>query len=81
MIPRPVKVYANDREESMSSLEFASWVKDTKLIAPNAGAKDWFREEKARYQDIYTDYWSRFQRKTPEEKAERTLNPPDGVLK
>jgi hypothetical protein len=81
MIPTPVKAYATNREFSMASPEFTSWVAETKLVAPNAEAKDWFSKEKARYQDNYTDYWSRFQRKTPEEKAERTLGPQDGVLK
>lgn len=81
MIPTPVKVNATEREFSMKSPEFASWVADTKLYAPNADAKNWFSKEKARYQNIYTEYWSRFQRKTPEEKAERTLEPQDGVLK
>ena len=81
VIPTPIKTHANDREFSMSSPDFASWVADTKLYSPKPEAQDWFREEKARYQDIYTDFWSRFQRKTPEEKAERTLNPEDGVLK
>lgn len=81
MIPTPVKTNANDREFSMQSPEFASWVSGTKLYAPNAEAPGWFNKEKARYQGIYTEYWSRFQRKTPEEKAERTLEPQDGVLK
>jgi hypothetical protein len=81
MIPRPVKVNANEREVSMATPEFASWVKDTKLIAPKAEAKDWFSQRKDQYQKIYKDYWARFQRKTPAEKAERTLNPEDGVLK
>jgi hypothetical protein len=81
MIPRPVKVNANEREVSMATPEFASWVKDTKLIAPKAEAKDWFSQRKDQYQKIYKNYWARFQRKTPEEKAERTLNPEDGVLK
>jgi len=81
MIPRPVKVNANEREVSMAAPEFASWVKDTKLIAPKAEAQDWFSQQKDRLQDIYKDHWARFQKKTPAEKAERTLNPEDGVLK
>ena len=81
MIPRPIKVNANEGEVSMAAPEFASWVKDTKLIAPKAEARDWFSQEKDRYQEIYKDYWARFQGKTPAEKAERTLNPEDGVLK
>lgn len=81
MIPTPVKTNANEREFSMQSPEFSSWVTGTKLYAPNAEAPGWFDKEKARYQGIYTEYWSRFQRKTPEEKAERTLEPQDGVLK
>lgn len=76
-----MKANANEREVSMAAPEFASWVKDTKLIAPKAEAKDWFSQEKDRYQEIYKDYRARFQRKTPAEKAERTLNPEDGALK
>jgi hypothetical protein len=81
MIPTPVKAYATNREFTLTSPEFASWVADTKLYAPNAEATGWFSREKPRYQGIYAEYWSRFQRKTPEEKAERTLEPQDGVLK
>jgi len=81
MIPTPVKAYAADREINLKSPDFASWVAETKLYAPKAEAKDWFSGEKSRYQGIYTEYWSRFQRKTPAEKAERTLEPQDGVTK
>jgi hypothetical protein len=66
----------------MSSPDFASWVAGTTLIVPKENeAKEWFSKEKDRYQQLYTEYWGRFQRKTPEEKAERTLNPEDGVSK
>jgi len=75
MIPTPI------RPSNMMSKEFASWVADTKLVAPNAEAKVWFNQEKDHFQDIYKGYWAKFQRKTPAEKAERTLNPQDGVLK
>jgi hypothetical protein len=81
MAPTPIRAKGTD-ENRMSSPDFASWVAGTTLIVPKENeAKEWFSKEKDRYQQLYTEYWGRFQRKTPEEKAERTLNPEDGVSK
>lgn len=80
MIPTPVRADGSG-EFNMQSSDFAGWVKDTKLIMPNAQAKEWFIKEKPKYQDIYTRYWATFQNKTANEKAERTLLLQDGVRK
>lgn len=80
MIPTPVRADGTT-EFNMKSSDFAGWVKDTKLIVPNAEAKAWFSKEKPKYQDIYSRYWATFQNKTAGEKAERTLLPQDGVSK
>jgi uncharacterized protein YceK len=61
-----------------SSKEFREWLSGTKLIEPNASAPAWFAENRKRLQDIYADYWGRFQRKNALEKAERTMLPQDG---
>lgn len=79
MIPTPIR--AEGSEFNMKSADFSGWVNDTKLIVPNAQAKEWFGKEKPRYQEIYTKYWSTFQKKTADEKGERTLLPQDGVAK
>jgi hypothetical protein len=42
------------------------------------GTPAWFRDNKARMQAIYTEYWRRFQTKTDQEKSFRTLLPEDG---
>ena len=44
-----------------------------------ADAKEWFNKEKNNILSVYKDYWARFQTKHPNEKAERTLNPQDGM--
>jgi hypothetical protein len=45
---------------------------------PTEDAPAWFRDNKARMQAIYTEYWRRFQTKTDQEKSFRTLLPEDG---
>ena len=80
MIPTPVRADGTT-EFHTKSADFAGWISGTKMIAPNAEAKDWFSRERDRYQEIYGRYWDTFQRKSPSEKAERTLNPADGLLK
>jgi hypothetical protein len=79
MIPTPIRAPGASGAYSMASPEFASWVAGTTLIAPNEGANEWFSTVKDRYQKIYADYWAKFEQKSPAQKAERTLNPEDGV--
>jgi len=80
MIPTPIRADGTS-EYHTKSADFAKWVSETKMIAPNAEAKDWFSKERDRYQEIYRRYWETFQRKSPSEKIERTLNPADGLMK
>ena len=80
MIPTPVRADGTT-EFHTKSAEFPGWVTGTTMIAPTAEAQDWFAGERERYQGIYGRYWETFQRKTPSEKAQRTLNPADGLQK
>ena len=80
MIPTPVRADGTS-EYHTKSADFAGWISGTKMTAPTAEAKDWFAKERDRYQEIYGRYWNTFQRKSPSEKAERTLNPADGLMK
>jgi hypothetical protein len=80
MIPTPVRADGTS-EYNTKSPDFAGWVADTKLIVPNAEAKEWFAKEKPRYQEIYTKYWATFQQKSVSQMDERTLLPHDGLSK
>lgn len=58
----------------VKSEEAKGWISGTKLIEPSPKeAEAWFAENKQRLQGLYAEYWSRFQNKSPSEKAERTL--------
>ena len=51
----------------------------TKLIEADPKAvEEWMAENKQRMLGIYSEYWTRFERKTASEKAERTLLSQDG---
>jgi hypothetical protein len=75
--PTPIR-QVDSIHPDQSSKEFQEWTTGTKLIEPTDGTQAWFAENKSRMQVVYTDYWSRFQRKNEQEKAERTLLPQDG---
>ncbi len=64
---------------NMKSNDFAAWKKGTKLLEKKPGAEEWFAKNKEKYQNIYNDYWSRFQTKTDSQKNERTLQVTDGI--
>lgn len=60
--------------------EAQGWVSGTKLLETDPKAAEaWFAENKGRLQGIHAEYWSRFERKNAQEKAERTLLPQDGL--
>ncbi|ADG94241.1 hypothetical protein Arnit_2593 [Arcobacter nitrofigilis DSM 7299] len=53
---------------------FKKWVNGTTLYATKPiEAAEWFEKNKDTYLGIYANYWARFQTKTPNEKAQRTL--------
>ncbi len=75
--PTPIR-HQSATEPTFASPEFKAWTADTKRIEPNQDAAAWFRDNKARMQQIYAEYWKRFQTKTEQEKYFRTLLPEDG---
>lgn len=76
--PTPVRTSLAD-PSNVKSAEFTSIVASTNRIEANESAAGWFQENKARYQEIYKEYWSRWQRKNEDEKDQRTLRAEDGV--
>lgn len=77
--PTPIR-RNNTGEYSVNSPQFKDWSNTTLLeVKSQQEAQKWFEENKAKFQQIYADYWNRFETKGPNEKAERTLNPDDGV--
>ena len=58
--------------------EFPKWVSSTDLLSKKPDAEAWFQKNKVKYQDIYKKYWERFDKKSAEQKDERTMLPSDG---
>jgi hypothetical protein len=75
--PTPIRKQSSV-DPDQSSREFKDWLSSTKLIEPTEATDAWFKENRPKMQEIYKDYWGRFQRKTGPEKAERHMNPGDG---
>ncbi|MFO7602646.1 MAG: hypothetical protein R6X06_02405 [Gammaproteobacteria bacterium] len=76
--PTPVRADGSS-EYNTRSADFKDWRDGTTLIEQKPEAMTWFQGKKADYQEIYKTYWERYQRKNPQELAERHLNPQDGV--
>jgi len=76
--PTPIRHRSASDEPTFEGQEFKDWNASTKRIEPNQDAAGWFRENRARMQTIYAEYWRRFQTKTEQEKHFRTLLPEDG---
>lgn len=64
---------------NMQSSDFKKWKKDTTLLEKKPSANEWFEKNRAKYQKIYEEYWSRFKNKTDLQKLERTINRSDGI--
>jgi len=75
--PTPIR-HQSANEPTFASQEFKDWDSSTKRLEPTEDAAKWFKDNQARMQDIYTEYWRRFQTKTDQEKHFRTLLPEDG---
>jgi len=72
--PIPVRNY------NMNSKEFANLLNGCKLImADEAQAQAWHKDNKEHIRKVYSAYWKRFQTKNEVQQAESTLMPEDGV--
>jgi hypothetical protein len=78
--PTPVRTDGNT-DYNTSIAEFKKWRDGTKLleVKDQAKANAWFAANREKLQEIYKNYWARFQQKDMQQKAERTLNPQDGL--
>lgn len=63
---------------SLYSADFIKWRNGTELTIPKPGLDKWFAENKTKMRGIYTDYWARWQRKSPNAKSQRTMDLQDG---
>jgi hypothetical protein len=79
--PTPIRADGTS-DYHTGTADFRSWLKDTRQIAADpAETQSWQATHKARYKDLYTQYWARYQQKHADEKAQRHLRPEDGVPK
>lgn len=75
--PTPIRHQGSD--PVLNSPELKSWISGTKLLETDqAKAQAWLDKNHDRLQQIYTEYWARFQHKSGQEKAERTMQAQDG---
>lgn len=77
--PTPIR-RDNTGEFSVTSPQFKEWSSTTLLeVKSQQEAQAWFDENREKLENIYKLYWNRFETKSPNEKAERTLSPEDGI--
>lgn len=62
-----------------SSERFQGWLERTRFVENTAESIAWFNENAANIKTKQTKYWPVWQQKSPEDLAERTLNPDDGI--
>ncbi|MCH8248629.1 MAG: hypothetical protein IH913_03370 [Proteobacteria bacterium] len=62
-----------------SSERFQGWLERTQFVENTAESIAWFNENAANIKSKQTKYWPVWQQKSPEDLAERTLNPDDGI--
>ncbi|NIL93393.1 MAG: hypothetical protein GTO71_02875 [Woeseiaceae bacterium] len=66
-------------EFQIDSDEFRSWMADSKLSQNTPESYAWATENEASVLEKQREYWAVWQEKTPQARAERTLNPDDGI--
>lgn len=77
--PTPVRTDGTS-DYNTSIPDFKEWVSGTEVLEPMPEeAKKWFAKEQNNIMEVYKEYWRRFQTKNPNEKAQRTLTPADGM--
>jgi hypothetical protein len=77
-IPTPVRTDGSTNYNT-SIEEFDDWLNKTELLVKKTDARQWFEQNKEKYQKIYERYWAQFITKSEAEKQERTLVPADGM--
>lgn len=70
----PTPVRTNGSSDYNTSIpEFKKWIALDAYQIKQPEAKIWFDKNKKKYDEIYADYWNRFQTKSKFEQAQRTL--------
>lgn len=78
--PTPIRTDGTT-DYNTSIPQFKKWLEGTALyeVKP-VEANAWFEENKETYQKIYKEYWARFQQKSADEIAQRTLTYADAYV-
>jgi len=59
--------------------DFAKWMNKTKVVTVTDKDREWYKKHKESVEEKKTKYWEKWLEKSPEDLAERTLNPDDGA--
>ena len=77
-IPTPIRKTSG--RYNMQMPEFTQWKEATQLMELNKDeAVKWFAGNKEKIVTMYEQTWGRFQQKNPDDLAQCTLNPQDGI--
>jgi len=66
-------------EFNTSSKKFTKWKNKTKEVSMDEKSQAWYEKHKASVEEKRVKYWQKWQSKSPEELAARTLNASDGT--
>jgi hypothetical protein len=61
------------------SSDFRNWIRNTDEEFVSDRDQDWFEDNRHRLERMRDNYWDDWLDKSPQERAEHTLNPEDGV--
>jgi hypothetical protein len=59
--------------------DFDEYASSGELVGISPAARNWYEENRDDIKDKYQEYWPVWQEKTPQEIAERSLDPEDGM--
>jgi hypothetical protein len=66
-------------EYDLNSEKFQGWLEKNSLVVNTRESEQWFIDNLESIREKQTEYWAAWQEKSPQDLAERTLNPDDGV--
>jgi hypothetical protein len=77
---RPIRV-SGDSEFSATNPKFEGWKSDTKFVLKTPGSDTWYAQNKNAIDEAQAKGWADWEKKTPEQRSELSLNKMDYMEK
>lgn len=73
-------VQRNEKSEyHIDSPQVRAWLSGTKAVVNSDQSQAWYRDNKQAVKEKYQQYWPQWQSKNPQQRAQKTLLPTDGI--